>query len=259
MRALVIDDEPLVRTALANVLSRRTDIEAFDVAADAVQALALLEKQSFDVLMVDIHMPEMSGLQLIEHLSHRSGPMPSVIFITAYHEHAVEAFEKRAVDYVLKPFTPARIEDALNVAVRRSAQERAERLLGMLSDLKLRPERSSRLAIKDKGRVVFVDVAEIVSVEASGNYVLLQQRTGSYLLREPIGEIAEKLKAHGFVRIHRSVLVNSRFVESIQPGEASGYILRTKGGKEYHVTRTYRRNLRDLADFWIGAEAFHAD
>lgn len=257
MRALVIDDEPLVRTALARILSRRADIDEFEVAQDAIQALALLGKRTFDVLLVDIHMPEMSGLQLVGHLSKQRAPTPSVIFITAYHEHAVEAFEKRAVDYVLKPFDPARVHDALDVAVRRSAQERAERLLGMLNDLRLRPERSSRIAIKDKGRLVFIDVAEITSVEANDNYVLLQQKAGSYLLRATIGEIAEKLKSHGFIRIHRSVLVNSQFVESIEPGVGSEYVLRTKTGKEYHVTRTYRGNLRDLADFWIGSEAFH--
>jgi two-component system, LytTR family, response regulator len=259
MRALVIDDEPLVRAALAKLLPRRAEIDEFEVAHDAVQALALLDKRTFDVLMVDIHMPEMSGLQLVEHLSKQRAPMPSIIFITAYHEHAVEAFEKRAVDYVLKPFDPARVHDALDVAVRRSAQERADRLLGMLNDLKIRPERSSRIAIKDKGRVVFVDIAEITSVEANGNYVLLQQKVGSYLLRETIGEIAEKLKSHGFIRIHRSVLVNSHHVESIEPGVGSECVLRTKTGKEYNVTRTYRDNLRDLADFWIGSEAFHVN
>ena len=259
MRALVIDDEPLVRTALTKLLSHRADVDAVEAAPDAVQALAQLDRGSFDVLLVDIHMPEMSGLQLVEHLSKHRAPMPSVIFISAYHEHAVEAFEKRAVDYVLKPFDPARVHHALDVAVRRSAQERAERLLGMLSELKLRPERSSRIAIKDKGRVVFVDVAEITSVEANGNYVLLQQKAGSYLLRETIGEIAEKLKSHGFIRIHRSVLVNSRFVESIEPGVGSEYVLRIKTGKTFHVTRTYRDNLRELAEFWIGSEAYHVD
>jgi DNA-binding LytR/AlgR family response regulator len=249
MRALIIDDEPLARSALAQLLSRRADIDEFEVVEDAIQALAYLSERQFDVLLVDIRMPEMSGLQLIEHLSKHHGPMPSIIFITAYSEYAVEAFEKQAVDYVLKPFVP----------VRRSAQERAERLLGMLNSMHLRQERSSRIAIKDKGRVVFIDVEEITSVEANGNYVLLQQKAGSYLLRETIAEIAVKLKPHGFIRIHRSVLVNSKFVESIQPGVGSEYVLRTKTGKDYHVTRTYRGNLRELAEFWIGSEAFHLE
>jgi two-component system LytT family response regulator len=139
--------------------------------------------------------------------------------------------------------------------VRRTHQERAERLLGALSDLRLRPQRTARMAIKDKGRVVFVDVAEIISVEANGNYVLLQQQAGSYLLRETMAEIAEKLGPEGFIRIHRSVLINGAHVESIQPGVGSEYLLRTKGGREFHVTRTYRANLKSLAQLWSGSEA----
>jgi two-component system, LytTR family, response regulator len=257
MRALVVDDEPLARTALANLLSGRVDIDEFEEAENAHRALARLIKRRFDVLLVDIRMPDMSGLQLVEQIAKRGGPMPAIIFITAYQEHAVEAFEKRAVDYVLKPFATARVHEALDVAIRRTAHGRVEQLLGALHDLELRPDRASRIAIKDKGRVLFVDIGEIVSVEANGNYVLLQQKTGSYLLRESIATIATMLKPHGFIRIHRSALVNARFVESIQPGIGSEYVVVTKTGKEYHVTRTFRDNLHDLADFWIGTDGFH--
>ena len=259
MRALVVDDEPLARTALANLLSTRADIDEFEEAENAGRALAHLNNRPFDVLLVDIQMPEMSGLQLVEHLGKRGCTMPAIIFITAHQEHAVEAFEKCAVDYVLKPFVPVRVHDALDTAIRRAALGRAEQLLEALQGLKLRPHRSSRIAIKDKGRVVFVDMAEIACVEASGNYVLLHQKAGAYLLRESISIIAEKLKPHGFIRIHRSVIVNVQFVESIQPGVGTEHVLRTKAGKEYHVTRTFRANLRDLADYWIGSEAFHAE
>jgi two-component system LytT family response regulator len=254
MRALVVDDEPLTRAALEKILSARTDISECNFAVDGHQALAYLRNRPVDVLLLDIHMPEMSGLQLIEELSRQAGPMPSVIFVTAYHEHAVEAFQKRAVDYVLKPLVPSRVHEAIDIAVRRSHQERAELLLSALSELRLRPQRSARMAIKDKGRVVFVDVAEIVSVEANGNYVLLQQQAGSYLLRQTMAEIAEQLGPQGFIRIHRSVLVNGAHVESIQPGVGSEYLLRTKGGKEFHVTRTYRANLKSLAQLWSGSE-----
>lgn len=258
MRALIVDDEPLTRAALAQILSHRSDITEFDVAENAHDALDRLRRCPVDVLLLDIHMPEMSGLQLIEQLSHHTALMPSVIFVTAYHEHAVEAFEKRAVDYILKPLVPARVQDALDIAVRRTHQERAERLLSALSDLKLRPQRMTRIAIKDKGRVLFVDVADIISVEANGNYVLLQQKVGSYLLRQTMAEIAEKLEPEGFIRIHRSVLVNAAQVESIHSGVGSDCLLRTKTGKEFHVTRTYRANLRHLAQLWSGSEAFLA-
>jgi len=259
VRVLVVDDEPLSRMALVNLLKQRVDVENYDVAENAEQALTRLAANPFDVLLLDIHMPGLSGLQLVERLSATKPPPPAVVFITAYQEHAVEAFEKRAVDYVLKPFVPRRVHDALDVAMRRSVQERATRLLDLVGSLKLLPERTARVAIKDKGRIVFVDVAELVGVEAQGNYVLLQQKVGSYLLRETISGIAEKLRPHGFIRIHRSVLVNIAFVETIQPEPGGDYVLRTKTGKQYHVTRTYRDNLKGLAQFWIGTDAFETD
>ena len=259
MRVLVVDDEPLSRTALAELLSTRADVEDFDVAEDAAQALQNLHRQRFDVLLLDIHMPEMSGLKLVERLSSRGESVPAVVFITAHQEHAVEAFEKRAVDYVLKPFAPERVHEALDVAVRRSAQERAARLLEALEHLRSLPERAARIAVKAKGRIVFLDASELVTAEAHGNYVLLQQKSGSYLLRETISGIADKLKPYGFIRIHRSVLVNASFVEAIESCLSGEYLLRTTTGKEYNVTRTYKENLKSLAQFWIGTDGFTQD
>jgi len=115
---------------------------------------------------------------------------------------------------------------------------------------------SEKLAIKTKGRILFVGPAEVSTVEAEGNYVLLRQRSGSHLLRESISVVAEKLAPYGFVRIHRSVLVNAACVEEIQPWNTGEYILRIRGGKEYTVTRTYRKNLNSLARLWIGTDAF---
>jgi len=116
--------------------------------------------------------------------------------------------------------------------------------------------KSAKIAIKTKRRILFVDPADVVIIEAQGNYVLLRRPSGSYLLRESISMIAEKLKAYGFIRIHRSVLVNGSFVEEIQPLPTGEYVLRIKGGKEYIVSRTYKSNLKYLAKFWIGADTF---
>jgi two-component system LytT family response regulator len=254
MRVLVVDDEPLSSTALVRVISDRHDVEAFEVAGDATEALHHLQCRPYDVLLLDIHMPEISGLQLIERLGNLSAPVPAVVFVTAYHEHAVEAFEKRALDYILKPFAPARVHEALDRATRRSTEERAARLLEAVSHMNALPRRSVRIALKTGGRVVFVDSAELVTAEAHGNYVLMQQTSGSYLLRGTIGGVAEKLKPYGFVRIHRSVLVNAAFVASIEPDAGGEYLLRMKTGKEYNVTRTYKGNLKDLAQFWIGVD-----
>jgi DNA-binding LytR/AlgR family response regulator len=111
-----------------------------------------------------------------------------------------------------------------------------------------------RIAFKAKGRILFLDLAEIVAVQAEGNYVSLRHQPNPYLLRESLSSMAEKLKPYGFIRIHRSVVVNISAVEEIQPLPTGEYRLRVKGGKEYLVTRTYKDNLRDLAQLWVGSE-----
>jgi len=160
------------------------------------------------------------------------------------------------VDYVLKPFSTSRINEALDVAIRRTEGERVSRLIKVLPQLEALISKSAKIAIKTKGRILFIDPKDVLIVEAQGNYVLLQRQSGSYLLRESISAIAEKLKAYGFIRIHRSVLVNSSFVEEIEPWSTGEYVLRIKGGKEYTVSRTYKNNLKSLARFWVGTESF---
>ena len=118
---------------------------------------------------------------------------------------------------------------------------------------------STRIAIKVKRRILLINPGDVVAVLAEGNYVLLQQESISYLLRESISVAAQKLEPFGFIRIHRSVLVNTAFVVEITPYPTGEYGLRVRGGKEYIVTRTYKGNLKSLADFWIGTSAFFLD
>jgi hypothetical protein len=118
----------------------------------------------------------------------------------------------------------------------------------------LAKQQAPRIALKAKGRILFVNLAEIVAVQAEGNYVSLRHRPNPYLLRESLSSMAEKLKPYGFIRIHRSVLVNISAVEEIQPLASGEYRLRVKGGIEYLVTRTYKANLGDLAQLWVGSE-----
>lgn len=259
MHALIVDDEPLSRTALSDVLSRRTDTEHFDVACDAPSALDRMRLHKYDVVLLDIHMPEISGLQLVELLQKEGAAIPTVIFITAYQDHALKAFEMQALDYILKPFEPSRVHAALDRAAKRSEEQRATALLATLAHLRSRPFRPARIAIKVKSRVVFLDPADLITAEASGNYVLLHERSGSHLLRESLAELTGKLQAYGFVRIHRSVLVNSAYVDAVEHCSTGDSILRMRNGKEYNVTRTFKDNLKQLAHFWIGPDAFSSD
>jgi DNA-binding LytR/AlgR family response regulator len=119
--------------------------------------------------------------------------------------------------------------------------------------------KSARIAIKAKGRIFFIDAADVIAVEAKGNYVLLWLTSSSHMLRESISTMEQKLDLHGFVRIHRSVLVNAALVEEIHPRSTGEYGLRMRGGREFTVTRTYKHNLQVLAQLWIGMEGFAAE
>src|ERR1700692_3632682 len=119
--------------------------------------------------------------------------------------------------------------------------------------------KSSRIAIKTKGSFLFVDPADVAVAEAQGNYVLLERLSGSYLLRESISTVARKLEPYGFIRIHRSVLVNTSFFEEIHPWTTGEYVVRIKGGKELTVSRTYKKNLKSLARFWVGTNGLLAE
>ena len=128
-------------------------------------------------------------------------------------------------------------------------------LMRLLRQLELIAKRQApRIAFKVKGSILLLDLADIMAVQAEGNYVSLRHRPHAYLVHESLSSMAEKLKPHGFIRIHRSVLVNILAVEEIQPLPTGEYRLRVKGGKEYLVTRTYKHNLRDLAQLWVGSE-----
>jgi DNA-binding LytR/AlgR family response regulator len=133
------------------------------------------------------------------------------------------------------------------------AEEQTSRSMeGFVTSRALAKRQSPRVAIKVKGRILFINLGDVVAVQAEGNCVSFQRSSGSYLLRESISAMAEKLEPYGFIRIHRSVLVNASLVEEIKPYATGAYGLRIKGGKEYTVTRTYKKNLKFLAEFWIG-------
>jgi len=167
----------------------------------------------------------------------------------AFDEHTTAA--ERAAEHVSKPSRADRIARALDATFRCTADECAGGLAGTL------PQRqSTKMAIKANRRIVFIDPVEVSAVEAEGNCVLLRRRSDSYWLRESISIMAEILKPYGFIRIHRSVLVNSSFVEQIKSRPGGAYGLRTTGGKEYTVTRTYKKNLKSLAAAWIGTDIF---
>jgi DNA-binding LytR/AlgR family response regulator len=131
-------------------------------------------------------------------------------------------------------------------------------MLGLLPEIEGVLAKPPKIAIRAKGRILFIDPADVVAVEAQGNYVLLRRMSGSDLVRESMSTVAERLHPYGFVRIHRSVLINTSFVEEIRPLTTRGHILRLKGGKEFHVSSTYKKNLFSITPLWFGTNGFTA-
>jgi DNA-binding LytR/AlgR family response regulator len=168
--------------------------------------------------------------------------------------------KQHAVNYALKPFTTERLNEALERVVEKNTPQRATAMLDGFPIRRDTPRPGTpRIAIKAKGRILFIDVLQIASVQAEGNYVLLQTGPRSYLLRQSLAGVVEKLKPYGFIRIHRSFLVNGSMVEEMYPCANGEYRVRLKGGSEYPVARSYRKNLKWLADFWIGSKGFLGD
>ncbi len=253
-RVLIAVDDLGARWALTDILHARRDIAAFDCAESAAETLDKLREKRHELLLLDLHLPDSSGLEFVERLSKRHQPMPAIICITTHLPHVAPALEKHAVDYVLKPYSSQRIHEALNLAIRRVTDDRAAIVMEILPHMRSLAPRPAKIAIKIEGRILFIDPAEVISAEAQGNYVLLVKSSGTYLVRGSLSKIDEQLRAYGFIRIHRSILVNGSWVRDLQPNSAGGYLLRTSRGAEYTVSRSYKDNLRALAGFWLGGD-----
>jgi two-component system LytT family response regulator len=245
---LVVDDEPMARLALTKQLGTRADICQLETACDAIEALEMMALDAFDVVFLDMKMPEMNGLEMLDVLDKRVRPLPMIVFTTAYDEFAIQAFERNAVDYLLKPFSPERVDHAMNTALERRNVNRLADMLRHLSSLQLVPSHSSRrIALKDQGRVRLVDVSEVQYIESEGNYVLFHLTKGSIMIRDTMTRIEQRLQPHGFVRIHRSVIVNREAVSEFHPWYTGEYVLKLRTGKEFTVTRTFKHNLAQFS------------
>jgi DNA-binding LytR/AlgR family response regulator len=184
-------------------------------------------------------------------------PIRPLVSARTHHENAIATLEKRNADEAVEPLSNDRMREPLTVAFPRMEAGRTASLIEASPQLPMLANwKSARIAVKAKGRILLLDAADIVAVEAKGNYVLLHRTSSAHMLRESIVTMEEKLNPHGFVRIHRSVLVNAALVEEIQSRPSGECLIRVKGGREYIVTRTYKKNLQHLAQSWIGTDGF---
>jgi two-component system LytT family response regulator len=228
-RVLIIDDEPHARRYLRQMLMSEPLIEVVGESANGVEGSAQIRELSPDIVFADIQMPDLDGFGVIE--SGGRIPAPAFIFVTAYSEYAVKAFEIDVVDYVCKPFDRERLCLSLERARRRLSS--AVREVGKNQWL-------SRLSIKGDEQIVFVPVEEVIWIESANKYVVIHTAAGSHILRQTIRGLEERLDPREFVRTHRSTLVRKAAVRGLQPLFRGDYIVKLVNGAEVALSRTFR-------------------
>lgn len=231
MRVMIVDDEPLARRNLAVLLARDPEVELVGECSSGVEAPERVRALQPEVLFLDVQMPERDGFDVLELLG--ADVPPAVVFVTAYDQYALRAFEAGALDYLLKPFDTARFEKAL---------ERAKAVVRRRHDT---PRRVERLAVKSAGQVAFVSVAEIDWIEAADYYAALHVGGKTHMLRRTLAELESDLDAAMFVRIHRSTMVSVERVRAMEPGEDGEAVLVLKDGTTLRVSRRYRRSVQE--------------
>jgi two-component system, LytTR family, response regulator len=244
LRTMIVDDEPLARTAIRNMLSRHDGVEIVCDCESGKEAITAIETMSPDIVFLDVQMPEVDGFMVLEAVSKEN--MPGIVFVTAYDEYAVRAFKVHALDYLLKPFDRDRFDAALEHVKNQLARgEMAEVWKERISAL-IRESRGKfldRLIVRSEGRVFFLPVREIDWIEAQGNYVNLHGRGRSYLLREAIGSLEGSLDPRRFRRIHRSSIINIDSVRELRLRFHGDYDVILSDGTELKLSHRYRANL----------------
>jgi len=244
LTALIVDDEAPARKRLRDLIAAEPDIDLVGECEDgpsAVDAILALEP---DILFLDVQMPEMDGFEVLEAVG--VGVVPSVVFVTAYDQHALAAFEARAIDYLLKPFTRERFSETLRRVrpgpTRHDAHlsARLERLLGERSD------RLERIPVRSAAGVRFLAVDSIDWIEGDGNYVRLHAGPAEHRVRGTLKSFAERLSGRGFVRIHQSYVVNLDRVRELQPWSHGEFVVVLANGKKLVSSRTYSGALKRL-------------
>jgi two-component system, LytTR family, response regulator len=243
IRVLVADDEAPARQRLIDLLRRDSQIETIAEAADGEAAVETIQKQKPDLVFLDVQMPELDGLGVIDAIG--ASEMPLTVFVTAYDQHAIRAFEANALDYLLKPFSDERFEATMTrVKSRldeRSIGEFGQRVMKMVAGAPPAAERRlDRLVVKSGGTTRFVRVIDIDWIEAAGVYVTLHVGGKELLYRAALNDLAEKLDQRRFVRVHRSALVNIESIIQLEPMSHGEFEAVIKNGSRARVSRTYR-------------------
>lgn len=239
MRVLIVDDEPLARRGLRRLLEPESDVEIVGEASNGAAAIDLIAELKPDLVLLDIQMPEMDGLEVVAAVTPEK--MPPVVFVTAFDRYAIDAFDLNAADYVLKPVDPERFRRALARARERLGDGLTQRLTRILD-----AARPKRLVVRSAGKIQFVNVDEIDWITAEDNYVRIYASGKTYLMRETVGGIEQRLDPERFVRIRRSTIVRIDRIQEIRPLLNGTFELLLFDGTRVTSARRFRERIERL-------------
>ena len=247
-KVLIVDDEPLARDRIREMLKDDRETLIIGEARNGREALEAITAHAPDIVFLDVQMPDMNGFEVLNTL--RVKQMPLIIFVTAYDQHAVRAFEVQAIDYLMKPFDRKRFAKALDHAKDQMKRPPNEpdtgRIMRLLEELKTDARSLERFSIKTGEKVLFIRAEEVDSIEAEGNYVRLNVATSSHMLRETINSVESQIDPRTFVRIHRSTIVNMNRVKELQTWARGQYRVVLHNGACHTLSRGYRKRFDDF-------------
>lgn len=248
IKALIVDDEPIARDRVRRMLREETDVEIIGECGNGKEAVNFVHENKPDLVFLDIQMPEMNGFETLQTINPEK--VPAIIFVTAYDQYAIQAFDVHALDYLLKPFNRERFKRAVGRAREQIESTQVgkvdERLAALLADLTKSKKYLERLVVKSVGRVFFLRTDEVDWIEAAGNYAKLHVGREGHLIRETMNGLEAKLNPDKFLRIHRSTLVNIDRIKELNPLFSGDYTVMLKNGTELTLSRNYRDRLLEL-------------
>jgi two-component system LytT family response regulator len=243
MRVLIVDDEPLARRGLALRLKRFSDLEVVGECEDGASAVQQILDLVPDLVLLDVQMPGLDGFEVLNALP--KDKMPQVIFVTAYDEHAIRAFEVHAVDYLLKPVTEERLAAAIDHAEKSMRGVSAQRSANLISKLleDQRPKYLARFISKTGSRICIVQQEQVLWIAAAGDYAELHTRNSVHLIRETMDTLAQNLDPGQFIRVHRSTIVRLNQILELQIRDNGEFDVRLRDGSQHRCSRTYAKSI----------------
>ena len=241
---MIVDDEPLARKAMSLALAEFPEIEVIGECTDGFEAVKMINQEKPEVVFLDIQMPKLDGFDVMELLD----DPPFIVFVTAYNEYALKAFESHALDYILKPFKIERLAKTLERVEKRLKESQGEQPVGQLLDHHQEHNTPlERILVRDRNRIHIIPVVDITHIEAQDDYVALYTKERSFLKKETLYGLEKRLDNRQFVRIHRSYLINIDYLSKIEPYAKDSKIAVLKDGKTLPVSRSgYQRLLTHL-------------